>query len=48
MLFAAYATTILFTLPLGFFFFLGLFETARSTPGNGPLSGPGPGQNSNT
>ncbi|MEQ8479980.1 MAG: DUF2232 domain-containing protein [Hoeflea sp.] len=52
ILFAAYATTILFTLPLGFFFFMGLFETARSTPGNGPLSGPGPGpgpgQNSNT
>lgn len=54
ILWAAYTTTILFTLPLGFFFFLGLFETARSTtaigPGSGPGtgSGPGAGPNSNT
>ncbi|WP_420408930.1 DUF2232 domain-containing protein [Hoeflea sp.] len=48
ILFAAYAMTILFTLPLGFFFFMGLFETARSNSGSGPLSGSGPGQNSNT
>lgn len=40
MLAAAYATTVVFTLPLGFFFFLGLFATARTSTvtGSGPTS----------
>jgi hypothetical protein len=44
LLWSAYAVTVLFTLPLGFFFFLGLFETAR-TPS---VTGPGAGPNSKT
>lgn len=40
ILWAAYAATVMFTLPLGFFFFLGLFETARkpTVTGTGPNS----------
>jgi hypothetical protein len=44
ILWASYGATILFTLPLGFFFFLGLFETARTMT----VTGPGSGPNSNT
>lgn len=42
MLWIAYLTTIVFTLPLGFFLFLGLFDTARTltVTGSGPQSKP--------
>jgi len=42
VLWAAYLSTVIFTLPLGFFLFLGLFDTARSltVTGSGPHSKP--------
>ncbi|AKI01176.1 putative membrane protein (DUF2232) [Hoeflea sp. IMCC20628] len=40
LLWTAYLTTVIFTLPLGFFLFLGLFDTARTltVTGSGPNS----------
>ena len=42
MLWTAYLATVIFTLPLAFFLFLGLFDTARTltVTGSGPTSKP--------
>ena len=42
LLWTAYLSTVIFTLPLGFFLFLGLFDTARTltVTGSGPRSKP--------
>ena len=42
VLWAAYLATVIFTLPLAFFLFLGLFDTARTltVTGSGPTSKP--------
>ena len=42
LLWTAYLATVIFTLPLAFFLFLGLFDTARTltVTGSGPTSKP--------